>query len=113
MESFVLLVFVMAWSLLGVLAFRFGHDSRDGIDRPPDGALWRRPTRELKAASQRLRRDWEHFVRWPKTPQRSLRPVLAAYSPHRLMPASHLCWPGRCAGGRRAVRCDAVDEASR
>jgi hypothetical protein len=86
MESFVLLGFVGAWLLLGILAIHFGHDSRDGIDRPSDGTLWHRPAREPKAASQRLRRDWGRVVRWPRIPHRSPRPVLAAYSPHRQGP---------------------------
>jgi hypothetical protein len=43
MELLILLAFIGGWSLLAVLAVRFGYDSRDGIGAAPQGPLWRRP----------------------------------------------------------------------
>lgn len=55
LEPVVLLVFVGAWALLGLLAFHFGHDSRDGIGRPADGPVWRRPITERLPNGRRIR----------------------------------------------------------
>jgi hypothetical protein len=57
MESLILFLFVGGWVLLGVLAVRFGHDSRDGIDVPPEGPLWRRPDDKKPRQRRRCRRE--------------------------------------------------------
>jgi hypothetical protein len=58
MEALNVLVFLGAWILLGVLANRYGHDSRDGFSDRPAGPLWHLPGNDGPDPPEGGRRLW-------------------------------------------------------
>ena len=58
MEALNVLGFLGAWILLGVLANRYGYDSRDGFYDPPTASLWQFANDEGPNRPKRGRRSW-------------------------------------------------------
>lgn len=52
MESLTLFVLIGLWVLLGLLARRFGVDSRTGMEAPSPGRLWVLPSDEASGAER-------------------------------------------------------------
>lgn len=89
MEMLNVLAFIGAWLLLGILANRFGHDSRDGLVDPPSGPIWRLP-----ADPPPIPASWRQarvgIAGWPGRERQSPRvpgAAPAALSRHRESPA--------------------------
>lgn len=95
MEIVNVLAFVGGWLLLGILANRFGHDSRDGLSNPPTGPIWQLPADPLLPPSSRRPRR-SALPGW--TPRNS--PHLAD---QRLAPMVPRCQRANRSGSSRGI----------